>query len=244
MDLKIKPKNKVKLADQLHDQLLDWIISGMLNMGDKIPSENELCDSFKVSRPVVRSAIMKLQAEELVETKKGIGTFVLHSPLKDLSRFASAHDISSILESHEVRIGLETEAAALAATRRSAAQLRVIKNAMNAMRKDFEVSNLSIQADYEFHIGIAQATNNEMFVQLLEDFHIGLRKTMAIAQELSRESVLNQLSPDRNNQVLEEHQRILDAIEIQDQEAARFAMRFHISKIKQRLMNIETAKLD
>lgn len=240
MNLKIKPKQNVKLADQLHDQLLDWIISGMLKEGDKIPSENELCDSFKVSRPVVRAAIMKLQAEDLVETKKGKGTFVLHSPLKDLSRFASASDIASILESHEVRIALETEVAALAAVRRTEEQLEVIREAMAAMRKDFEASNLSIQADYEFHIGIAQATNNEMFVHLLEDFHIGLRKTMAIAQELSRESVINQVSPDRNNQVLEEHQRILDAIEIQDQEAARFAMRFHISKIKQRLINVRT----
>lgn len=240
MNLKIKPKQNVKLADQLHDQLLDWIISGMLKEGDKIPSENKLCESFKVSRPVVRSAIMKLQAEELVETKKGKGTYVLHSPLKDLSRFASANDIASILESHEVRIALETEAASLAAVRRTDKQLMVMREAMEAMRKDFEESNLSIQADYEFHIGIAQATNNEMFMHLLEDIHIGLRKTMAIAQELSRESVLNQVSPDRNNQVLEEHQRILDAIEIQDQEAARFAMRFHISKIKQRLINSQT----
>lgn len=244
MKLKIKPKKNVKLADQLHDQLLDLIISGMLKEGDKIPSENELCNSFKVSRPIVRSAIMKLQAEELVETRKGIGTFVLHGPLKDLSRFASANDISSILESHEVRIALETEAAALAAIRRSEKQLLVIKKAMIEMRKDFEASNLSVQADYEFHLGIAKATNNEMFVQLLEDFHIGLRKTMAVAQELSRDRVLSLASPERNNQVLEEHQRILDAIEIQDQEASRFAMRYHISKIKQRLINVQDDKLD
>lgn len=195
-----------------------------------------------MSRPIVRAAILKLQEEELVETKKGIGTFVLSNPLKDLTRFASANDISSILESHEVRIALETEAAALAAIRRSDKQLDVIKKAMAAMRKDFEASNLSIQADYEFHIGIAKATNNEMFVQLLEDFHIGLRRTMAVAQELSRERVLSQASPDRNNQVLEEHQRILDAIEMQDQEASRFAMRYHISKIRQRLINVQTEK--
>lgn len=244
MNLKIKPKKNVKLADQLHDQLLDWIISGMLKGGDKVPSENELCESFQVSRPVVREAILKLQEEDLVETKKGIGTFVLNNPLKDLARFASTNDIASIFESHEVRIALETEAAALAAVRRTDKQLQAIKNAMTAMRQDFEASNLSIQADYEFHIGIAQATNNEMFVQLLEDFHIGLRKTMAIAQELSRERVLSQASPDRNNQVLDEHQRILDAIEIQDQEAARFAMRYHISKIKQRLIDVQTDKLD
>ena len=240
MNFKLKPKNNVKLADQLHDQLLDWIISGILKEGDKIPSENELCKSFKVSRPIVREAILKLQEEGLVATKKGIGTFVLDSPLKDLSKFVSNQDVSAILESHEVRIALEAESAALAALRRTPEQFLVIKNAQLAMQKDFEESNLSIQADYEFHIGIAQATNNEIFVQLLENLHIGLRKTMAIGQELSRKSVISKISPNRNKQVLEEHQRILDAIEIQDQEAARFAMRYHISKIKQRIMNVQT----
>jgi len=107
MNLNIRPKKTVKLGDQLHEQILDWIISGTLKEGDKIPSENELCKSFQVSRPIVREAIIKLQAEDLVVTKKGIGTFVLHSPLKDLSRFATAHDIAIILQSHEVRFALE-----------------------------------------------------------------------------------------------------------------------------------------
>ena len=240
MNLNIRPKKTVKLGDQLHEQILDWIISGTLKEGDKIPSENELCKSFQVSRPIVREAIIKLQAEELVITKKGIGTFVLHSPLKDLSRFATAHDIAIILQSHEVRFALEGEAASLAAARRSASQLSVIKDAQQAMREDFEASNLSIQPDFDFHLGIAQATNNEIFVQLLEDLHIGLKKTMAIAQELSRESVRNKISPNRNNEVLEEHQRILDAIELQDEESARLAMRYHIAKIKQRIINIQS----
>jgi len=244
MNLKIRPKKTVKLGDQLHEQILDWIISGTLKEGDKIPSENELCKSFQVSRPIVREAITKLQAEDLVITKKGIGTFVLHSPLKDLSRFASAHDIAVILQSHEVRFALEGEAASLAAARRSVAQLAVIKDAQQAMREDFEASNLSVQPDFDFHLGIARATNNEIFVQLLEDLHIGLKKTMAIAQELSRESVRNKISPNRNNEVLEEHQRIVDAIELQDEESARLAMRYHIAKIKQRIINIQSEQQD
>jgi len=141
-----------------------------------------------------------------------------------------------------VRFALEGEAASLAAARRSAAQLSVIKDAQQAMREDFEASNLSIQPDFDFHLGIAKATNNEIFVQLLEDLHIGLKKTMAIAQGLSRESVRSQISPNRNNEVLEEHQRIVDAIELQDEESARLAMRYHIAKIKQRIINNQSEK--
>lgn len=236
-NLRIKPKKIKKLANQLYEQILDWIISGLFKEGDKLPSEHELCKSFQVSRPIVREAILKLQKDELVATKQGIGTFVLHSPLKDLGRFASATDIGTILQSHEVRMALEGEAASLAATRRSEAQLLFIKEAQYQMRKDYELGQLSIQPDYDFHLGIARATNNEIFVQLLENNHIGLKKTMAIAQNLSRESVKNKISPNRNKNVLEEHQRILDAIELHDQEAARLAMRNHIARIKQRLIN-------
>ena len=237
--LNLKPKKADKLANQLYEQILDWILSGMLTEGDKLPSENELCKSFEVSRPIVREAMLKLQNDALVLTKKGIGTFVLHSPLKDLSKFASANDIAVILESHEVRMALEGEAAALAAGRRTAAQLKFIKDALETMRKDFEASNLSIKSDYDFHLGVAQATNNDIFVQLLGDLHVGLKKTMAIAQSLSRESVKSNISPNRNKQVLDEHQRIVDAIELQDEESARLAMRYHIAKIKQRIINIQ-----
>ncbi|WP_373516437.1 FadR/GntR family transcriptional regulator [Pricia sp.] len=239
---KLRPKKTLKLAEQLHEQLLDWIISGTLKEGDKIPSESELCKSFSVSRPIVREALRKLQLEELVKTKKGIGTFVLHSSLGNLKPFASANDIAAILQSHEARMALETEASALAAIRRTTVQLKFIKDAFQNMQNDFNESNLSVPSDFEFHIGIARATNNEIFVTLLENLHFGLRKIMTITQSFSWENVRNQKQPDRIQQVLKEHQNILNAIEVQDPEAARIAMRYHISKVKQRLINIQSDK--
>ncbi len=239
LTLNLKPKKTDKLANQVYEEILGWIISGMLHEGDKLPSESEMCKSFQVSRPIVREAINKLQADELVITRKGSGTFVHHSPLKDLGRFASANDIAGILESHEVRMALEGEAAALAAMRRTKEHLDTITEAQKRMEDDFENQRLSIQPDFDFHVAIAIATGNEIFVQLLENLHIGLKKTMAVAQNLSRESVAKKINPDRNNQVLDEHRRILDAIELQDQEAARLAMRNHIARIRQRLMHIE-----
>jgi len=237
--LKIKSKQTKGLANQLYEQILEWLLSGTLQEGDKLPSENELCKAFKVSRPIVRQAITKLKADEFVITKKGSGTFVLHSPLKDLGRFASANDISAIFQSHEVRIALESEAAALAASRRTTAQLQLIKEAQRQMQEDYSAGKLSIESDYDFHVGIAKAANNEIFVQLLEDSHIGLKKTMAIAQNLSRENIKNDGFSNRNKIVLEEHRRIIEAVELQDQASARLAMRFHISRIKQRIINIQ-----
>ena len=240
--INIKPKKVRKLAGQLYEQLLDLIISGVLHEGDKLPSESELCKSFEVSRPTVRQAIAKLQEDKLVKTQKGRGTYVLNSPLKELTRFATANDLVRILESHEVRMALEVEAASLAAIRRTDENLKVIKQALAQMKRDFESQKLSIEADYNFHVEIARATGNEIFVQLLEDFHIGLKKTMVIAQNLSRESVKNEINSSRNVEVLSEHQKILDAIELQDKEAARLAMQYHIAKIKQRVINIHNSE--
>jgi len=239
----LKPKKTLKLAEQLHEQILDWIISGTLKEGDKIPSESELCKSFSVSRPVVREAIQMLQLEDLVETKKGKGSFVLHSPLANLKQFASANDIAAILKSHEVRMALETEGSALAAIRRTPTQLKSIKDAFENMKRDFEELNLSVPSDFEFHMGIARATNNEIFPTLLENLHFGLRKTMSITQSFTWENVKNQSEPNRIQQVLEEHLNILNAIEVQDPEAARIAMRYHIAKVKQRLINMQSGKI-
>jgi len=238
-DLQIKYKRAGKLSNHIYKQILDWLMSGVLNEGDKLPSENELCKSFQVSRPVVRQAITMLQEDKWVHTQKGKGSFVLHSPLKDLGRFATAEDIAGIFQSHEVRIALEGEAAALAAIRGTEKDIAALKKAFKAMKELYQDGKLAIQADFDFHIAIAKATKNEIFVQLLEDIHIGLKQTMAIAQNLSRESVQNKQEPGRNRDVLEEHQQILDAIEKKNAEAARIAMRYHISRIKQRIVNIQ-----
>ena len=112
------------------------------------------------------------------------------------------------------------------------------KEAFQKMQSDFIAEKLSIQADFDFHLRIAQATNNEIFAQLLEDSQIGLKKTIAIGQNLSKVSVKKNTASTRNKEVLEEHQQILNAIELQDPQAARLAMRYHIGRIRQRIINI------
>lgn len=240
--LQITHKKAGKLSNQIYKQILDWLMSGMLQENDKLPSEKELCNSFEVSRPVVREAITMLQEDKLVHTHKGKGTYVLHSPLKKLGSFATANEIAGILQSHEVRIALESEASALAASRRTDKDILKLKKAIKGMQKNFDEERLSIQEDFDFHLAIAEATNNEIFVRLFEDIHIGLRQTMAVAQSLSRDSVKTDIDPKRNKEVIEEHQKIIDAIEMQDHEAARLAMRYHISRIKQRIINIRDKK--
>ncbi len=114
------------LALELVEVLGDRIRDGSLSPGDKLPTEADFMAEFGVSRTVVREAISKLQAGGLVQTRHGIGTFVIGlgeaAPFKLApEQFATLRDVIAVLE---LRIGIETEAASLAAQRRNAAWRR------------------------------------------------------------------------------------------------------------------------
>ncbi|MET0519679.1 MAG: GntR family transcriptional regulator, partial [Burkholderiaceae bacterium] len=126
-----RPRN---LAQGLVLALGERIRAGQLSTGDKLPTEAAIMAEFAVSRTVVREAISKLQAAGLVETRHGIGTFVLGLGEGGAFRIApeqmaTLKDVVAVLE---LRIGVESEAAALAAQRRSAAQLERMHEALAA----------------------------------------------------------------------------------------------------------------
>ena len=107
------------LANLLAEEFEHKIRQGLLNEGEKLPTESELVRNYDVSRTVVREALSKLQAGGLVETRHGIGTFVLPAPARQ-SPMLNAHELSEsvdVLAVLELRISLETEAAGLAAQR-------------------------------------------------------------------------------------------------------------------------------
>nr|GFC89790.1 hypothetical protein [Tanacetum cinerariifolium] len=114
-----------RLAQELVTELSERIRSGALKRGDKLPTESAIMEEQGVSRTVVREAISRLQASGLVETRHGIGTFVLDTPSPsgfriDPATIVTLRDVLAILE---LRISLEVESAGLAAQRRSTEQL-------------------------------------------------------------------------------------------------------------------------
>jgi GntR family transcriptional regulator, transcriptional repressor for pyruvate dehydrogenase complex len=116
------PRRSRNLALEVVDAIGDRIRDGRLAAGDKLPTEAEIMAALGVSRTVVREALSKLQAAGQVRTRHGIGTFVVGAgdatPFRiSPDQLATLQDVIAMLE---LRIGLETEAAALAAQRRSA----------------------------------------------------------------------------------------------------------------------------
>ena len=219
----LTPARRWRLADVLYGQLLMRIVDGDVAEGDRLPSEAEIGKMFGASRPVVRQALMQLQVDGLVYSRKGAGTFVRMRPPARLSDFAEPADVASYLRSFELRTALEGEAARLAAMRRSRSHLKAINDAARALEDAVTRGETGHEEDFGFHMAIAEATDNELFARLLDDIGDIVRGSMAMGLSLTKTG-----SDVRRNQVLKEHWQIADAIAAQDAETAMLYMRFHL----------------
>jgi GntR family transcriptional repressor for pyruvate dehydrogenase complex len=219
----LTPARRWRLADVLYGQLLMRIVNGDVAEGDRLPSEAEISKMFGASRPVVRQALMQLQVDGLVYSRKGAGTFVRMRPPARLGAFADPAAVASYLRSFEVRTALEGEAARLAATRRTRNHLKAINDAARALEDACNRRQTGHHEDFSFHLAVAEATDNELFPRLLGEIADIMRGSMAMGLSLTRTG-----SEVRRRQVLKEHWQIADAIAAQDAEAATLYMRFHL----------------
>lgn len=220
------------LALELVESLGDRIREHVLVPGDKLPTEAAIMAEFGVSRTVVREALSKLQASGLVETRHGIGTFVVG--LGDTTAFriapeqyATLQDVIAVLE---LRIGVETESAGLAAHRRTPENLAEMRSALASFGRAIEEGGDAVGPDFQFHLEIARATQNGHFVDLMASLG-----SMIIPR--ARLESPRAMSEERRNylrRVNGEHESIYDAIANQDADAARAAMRTHLANSRER----------
>ncbi|MEO5771474.1 MAG: FadR/GntR family transcriptional regulator [Burkholderiaceae bacterium] len=229
----LRTRRRGGLVGEIVGSLAANIREGRLNAGEKLPTETEIMARFAVSRTVVRESLSRLQASGLVETRHGIGTFVLPPPDAGNFRiaaqdFATVADVISVLE---LRISLETEAAGLAAQRRSADNLAAMEQALSAFHESIRLDSDAVPPDFQFHMEVARATGNRHFADLM--MYLG---TMIIPR--SRVNTASTAPEGRLNylqRVNGEHETIYIAIRNQDAEAARAAMRTHLSNSRERL---------
>lgn len=228
------------LVPEIVASLESDIREGRLVPGQKLPTESELVGRFDVSRTVVREAISRLQASGLVETRHGIGTFVIEPRVPEPTfriapeDFATAADVIELLE---LRISLESEAAALAAQRRSDVSLAAMAAALTSFNVAIHADSDAVPSDFQFHMEVARATGNRHFAELMT--YLG---TMIIPR--TRLNTADR-APEGRLAYLErvhlEHENIFDAIRRQDAEAARAAMRTHLSNSRERLRRSQPA---
>jgi len=210
------------------------IVDGVIQPGDKLPSENSLISEFGVSRTVVRSALTRLQAEGLVETERGRGSFALTpppggpTPGQPARAVVTAEDRLHLLE---FRMGVETEAAAVAAGNRTERQLNAIRQALSEFTESVEHPAHAMRADFEFHKAVAAASGNPFYTDCLAS----LGQTMIAMPRTRLMTGVEHYARDHFEQVVHEHGSILAAITDGDGFSASAAMRNHLANSRRRL---------
>ncbi|MBS0445771.1 MAG: FadR family transcriptional regulator [Proteobacteria bacterium] len=227
------------LAHELVEALGGRLRGGVIKPGDKLPTESEIMQAFGVSRGVVREALSRLGAAGLVQTLHGVGTFALEpdrgSPLRLES--PSGGGLADMLDVLELRASLESDAAGLAATRRSDAQLREMRTALDDFERHLAAVGETVAPDFRFHLAIALATGNRYYGDVMGQLGVAVIPRTRVAS-----AWLDVEQRGRHLQKVNlEHLDIYAAIERRDAEAARAAMRVHLvnSRERQRLAHAE-----
>jgi len=221
-----------RLAHELVDSLGTRIRDGRLSAGAKLPTEAAFTAEFQVSRSVVREAISRLQTEGLVETRHGVGTFVVGLPEGSAFRIGRAQlaTLQDVIAMLELRIGVEVEAAGLAAQRRGPENLQKMREALDAFTEALEEGRDAVSADFQFHLEIVRATQNPHFTQLLMTLGTAMipraRLDAPASRDVERQNYLRRVHA--------EHESILDAIANRDADAARAAVRTHLANSRER----------
>ena len=211
------------LADKVTESLTSRIMAKDF-ADSQLPSEQAMAEGFGVSRTVIREAVSRLKAEGLIDTRQGRGAFVRNDRLDVPFRIDlnSKDLLGSLLHIIELRRGLDAEIAYLAATRRKRDQMFAIRRALGEIEKASKAGRDAAAEDLAFHLSIARATGNPLFLELLtflnQFLYIGIRVTRANEDK----------RVEFSEQTRVEHMAIADAIERQDPDAAATAAKIHM----------------
>lgn len=219
------------LSDQIYEDILRDLALDRLQDGQRLPSEAVLCERFGVSRPVLREALTRLKGEGLVVARQGSGNFIRRPRIITFQAGASLN-AADILRGLEFRMAIEGEAAYLAALRRSDSDIESIGAASTDFVRVTSANEIGINSDFRFHLAIAIASHNDMFVSSLWQTH------RTIGHEMT---VLNRASPKSGNskqKAQDGHMAIFDAIREGRAADAASHMRSHIQTSIERVSNL------
>lgn len=228
-----KPIRPKKLSEEIVDQIKELISRGELRPGQRIPSERELASFLGVSRPSVREAIMVLEAMGFLDSRQGGGTYV-----RSLADATMADPLANMVERRdprmlhaltEVRIGLETWSAYLAAKRAEDSEIERLRELYAIMVEQAADGGWDAEVDFQFHLTITAASHNTLQIHVLDTIQNLFQTTImvALSEFYSKEGYIELL--------LNHHREILEAIADRDPERARDRMMEHLTLVEEKL---------
>jgi len=227
--MKFEQVKKVRVFEEIVQQLKDYIARGDLKPGDRLPSERDLAEQFNCSRVSVRQALTLLEAQGLLERKVGGGTYIVSDSDFEVSQLVNLlkPEEEALDEPLEVRQILEPKIASLAARRATDEDIAAMEDWLRRQAQKVEAGELIVQEDSEFHYAIARATKNGIIVKLIEAIHDMLWET--------REKSI--MASEGGRRSLEGHHPILEAIKNKDSEAAYEAMAKHLGEVEDLILS-------
>jgi len=227
MNVLLRPIKPKRLSDQIFEQLRDSIYRGQLKPGEKLPPERELAAAFNVSRPSLRAAMDKLTHIGLIEQRQGQGTFVRslqsryeQNPLREVMEGEEV----SLVDLLEVRLGLEVQSVAMAATRATDKDISAMEMCVQDMLSRVDEGEVGSEEDVAFHMAIAYATKNSAQIYLMRNFYELLFHAINESRfYLSEAGNLSRMG--------QQHSEILQCIKEHDPESAQEKMKDHINYV-------------
>jgi len=228
----LRRATKPRRYQQVVDELQRLIQEGEIRPGDFLLPERQLAERLGVSRTTVREGITALATRGIVAFAPNGGAYVREAGLSDYVTplLSSALFLEEgVAHLMEVRKVLEAEAARLAATRADPLQLRAIEEAVDRMERDTEAGGPGDQADQDFHLRVAEASQNPLLAQVMTAI-------FAVLGEMYTES-RHRLTADRERsaQFVAHHRDVCAALRARDPEQARTAMYVHLAATEREL---------
>jgi GntR family transcriptional repressor for pyruvate dehydrogenase complex len=230
----MKTFSKIKFqsrADLVVDKISYSVINGELSDGELLPPESKLCETFGVSRSILREAIRVLASKGLVEVKQGHGTFVRRPRIdvteEAVSNYLRTHSFS-LLQLMEVRTPIEVEVAKLAAERREQMHLNSMEESLQVMSVDSNNVDMFSDGDRVFHQAIIDASGNRLFAIMIRS----IMGYLHINRQLGIRHFGIQV-------VFQEHERVFEAIKNQQSSVAAIKMKEHMAQTLMRINKVE-----
>ncbi|MCF8882700.1 FadR family transcriptional regulator [Erythrobacter sp. SN021] len=222
------PRSGTRLYQALAEKIIRLIASGEFQPGDRLPAERELASMFHVSRPTVREAVIALEIEGLVEVRVGSGVYVLSKTptIEGVKRDIGAFELT------EARRLIESEAAALAASNVTDEELDELERLLSEMEQaNKSGAGAGETVDERFHSYLAGCSHNTAMQAAVEHLWTIRNRSPQCALTFEKSRAKG------HKPVIEEHRKMLDALRDRNPAAARKAMRDHLGRVLQYLLD-------
>jgi len=218
-----KPVKKTRIHEEIVSKIRDMIEGGKLKTGDQLPTERELAEAFKVSRPSVREALRALESQGFLVSRQGDGTYVSQQPIElIIEPFASVitKEKYDQQELFEMRRLIEPQLAFLAAERATPEEIAEMEKLVAIQEDELDGVYSGLNPDQTLHDVLTRSSKNKILISIMENLMDSLTE--------SRDKYLQ--VEDREQRSLARHKDILDAIKLRDSELAARIMREHLEE--------------